>query len=77
MQVKDFLKPKSDDEIYKGLVSSEPNDELFYKTLKLKKLHLLKRLIADSSVDKIKRNLWQQFLNELSSLKQYINDSLV
>jgi len=72
MAIGDILKGKSDNEIYQGLVSLEPNDEIFYKTLKFKKLHLLKKLITDSNVDEQKRNIWKQLICDH---KKYINDT--
>jgi hypothetical protein len=72
MPIDDILKPKSDNEIYKGLLEREPNLKNLFIMFDIQKGNLLNKLIIDSKVDEAKRNLWKQLI---SDHKKYINDT--
>lgn len=68
-----ILTGKPDDNIYRGLISSDPSEKTILRLIELKKMELVKRLLNDPNVEEEKKELWRASIRDFM---KYINDNL-
>jgi len=64
---------KSDDNIYRDLISADPSEKLIFGLIEFKKMELVKRLLNDPNVEEEKKELWRASIRDFM---KYINDNL-
>ncbi|HNV53281.1 MAG TPA: hypothetical protein PLH91_05045 [Tenuifilaceae bacterium] len=68
-----ILTGKSDDNIYRDLVSLDPSEKLILGLIENKKLELVKRLLNDPNIDEERKKLWNASIKDFM---KYVNDNL-